>query len=191
MPANHPALEAFRTSMILPTAGPRGRTALVLAFAFTALIVIAGAFLAHMATGLKVHAQQRTTSTLCQASDLHGDWTNIEPDTDGMTRVVIDTCATEHDEEDGTGVARPGNITLMRPFGACSPNDCDWGAETAEDKHDGWIRTIHDFASKTSHVWAKTYEHHGRTYLRLWVVNNFSDERERDDLTTDEWFLKN
>jgi hypothetical protein len=46
------------------------------------------------------------------------------------------------------------------------------------------------FGFKTSHVWLKTYVYYGRTYVRVWVYNDFASWDGRADYTTDEWFLR-
>jgi hypothetical protein len=55
---------------------------------------------------------------------------------------------------------------------------------------DGWILTVHDFGFKRSEVWAKNYVFSGRTYLRLYVRNDFTAADGRADYTTDDWFLR-
>ena len=54
----------------------------------------------------------------------------------------------------------------------------------------GWIRSIYNFGFKTSHVWLKTYNYWGLTYLRVWVHNDFTPADGRTDYTTDEWMLR-
>ena len=75
-------------------------------------------------------------------------------------------------------------------FGKCWPSDCAWGNVRAYPQYDGWIRSMYYFGFKTSPVWLKTYEYYGRTYLRVWVYNDFAASDGRADYTTDEWFLR-
>ena len=53
-----------------------------------------------------------------------------------------------------------------------------------------WQRATYAFGFKTSYVWVKNYSYYGRTYLRVWVYNDFAPSDGRADYTTDEWFLK-
>jgi hypothetical protein len=129
-------------------------------------------------------------AALCTASPLQGDWRNTNSNTNAITRVVVETCqpvtrcsgdicTTQHDAG-----------TFMTPYGKCHPTDCNWGRKQVQYMADGWIRAIYDFGFKTSHVWAKTYDYWGTTYLRVWVNNDFAWWDGRSDYTTDEWFLR-
>jgi hypothetical protein len=128
-------------------------------------------------------------SALCVRSPLEGDWRNIDPATRSMTRVVVQTCQSVTTCSGGICQTAHDSATFMTPYGACSPTACNWGRKQAQHMSDGWIRTIHDFGFKRSAVWAKTYSFHDRTYLRLWVHNDFTAADGRADYTTDEWFL--
>ena len=132
----------------------------------------------------------RPAAALCTASPLQGDWRNINASTNAMTRVVVETCQPITTCSGSICSTTYDAGTFMTPYGKCWPSDCNWGRKQAQYMGDGWIRTIHDFGFKTSHVWAKTYDYYGRTYLRLWVYNDFSPSDGRTDYTTDEWFLK-
>lgn len=178
--ATMPGIKTDRKSSI---DGAGRRLAVTLAFVVTVLMMFGAAVVLNIVTA-------DPAAALCAESDLEGDWHNINSDTDSMTRVVIETCESERVCEDGVCTIRHDAATYMTPYGACSPSDCNWGREKAEHKSDGWIKTTHDFGFKTSHVWAKTYDYYGRTYLRLWVYNDFSSADGRSDYTTDEWFLK-
>jgi len=120
-----------------------------------------------------------------------GDWRNINASTNAMTRAVVDFDCQDVILCDIYGNCSGGDSAYyMRVYGKCSPTDCDWGRRRAEDMSDGWIRSIYGFGFKTSHVWLKTYEFYGRTYLRVWVHNDFAWWDGRTDYTTDEWFLR-
>ena len=119
-----------------------------------------------------------------------GDWRNITT-TNSMTRVVVDFTCNDVILCDINGHCTGGDsYYAMRPFGKCSPTDCNWGRLRAYDMGDGWIRSIYNFGFKTSHVWLKTYDYYGLTYLRVWVFNDFTAADGRTDYTTDEWMLR-
>ena len=52
---------------------------------------------------------------LPELGSLVGEWVNVDPGTDGMTRLIVD---------------RPSGYTV-HGFGACIPRDCDWGVVRA------------------------------------------------------------
>jgi phosphotransferase system IIB component len=68
---------------------------------------------------------------------LSGDWRNVDTGTGGMTRLVI-------------GVVDERTISL-HGFGACTPNDCDWGTTTARYKADG-STGVWTFSFKTTTI---------------------------------------
>jgi hypothetical protein len=49
-------------------------------------------------------------------SALSGDWRNDNPQTRGITRLEV---------------RRKGDLVVVHAWGACSPQDCDWGTEKA------------------------------------------------------------
>lgn len=57
------------------------------------------------------------STVVLDTSDLVGTWVNVNPDTRGLTRLII----------------KPDKDTLLqvRAFASCSPDDCSWGKETA------------------------------------------------------------
>jgi hypothetical protein len=129
-------------------------------------------------------------AALCAAPAMSGDWHNITS-TNAMTRVVVDFTCNDVILCDQYGNCSGGDSYYsMRPFGKCYPTDCNWGRLRAYDMGDGWIRSIYNFGFKTSHVWLKTYNYWGLTYLRVWVFNDFTPADGRTDYTTDEWMLR-
>lgn len=131
----------------------------------------------------------RPAAALCTSSPLQGNWRNVNTTTPAMARVVVETCQPVTTCSGNVCTTQHDAGTFMTPYGRCSPTDCNWGRRQAQHMGSGWIRTVHDFGFKTSSVWAKTYEYYGRTYLRLWVYNDFTPADGRADYTTDEWFL--
>jgi hypothetical protein len=129
-------------------------------------------------------------AALCSAP-MVGDWRNINGSTNAMTRALVDFDCQDVILCDTDGHCTGGDSAYyMHVYGKCSPTDCDWGRKRADDMGGGWIRSIYGFGFKTSHVWLKTYNYYGLTYLRVWVYNDFASWDGRTDYTTDEWFLR-
>lgn len=129
-------------------------------------------------------------AALCAPNPLGGDWHNINASTSSMSRVVVEPCASVRSCSGNICSITFDAATFMTPYGKCSPTDCNWGRKQVQYMSDGWIRAVYNFGFKTSSVWARSYEYYGRTYLRLWVDNDFTTADGRTDYTTDEWFLK-
>jgi hypothetical protein len=128
---------------------------------------------------------------LCINTPLQGDWHNINASTNAMTRVVVNFSCGDQVlcDQFGHCTRSPSGYTA-HAWGRCHPTDCDWGVRTAPAMGGDWIRAIYNFGFKTSYVWLKTYMYYGRTYLRVYVVNDFTPADGRTDYTTDEWMLK-
>src|SRR5215472_9169705 len=52
-------------------------------------------------------------AAFADVGDFIGSWSNADPNTGGITRVVINHGA--------------GNQVTVQVFGRCHPSDCDWG----------------------------------------------------------------
>jgi hypothetical protein len=140
------------------------------------------------ATGVAVAP---SAGALCARQPLEGDWRNIDAATRAVTRVVVGFGCGDVRLCDETGICTGGQSAYtLRPFGRCSPADCDWGVRSATPMADGWYRAVYPFGFKTSYVWVKSYQFYGLTYLRVYVVNDFSPGDGRADYTTDEWMLR-
>jgi hypothetical protein len=132
----------------------------------------------------------KARASLCSAP-LVGDWRNIDANTRAMTRALVDFTCSDVILCDQNGHCTGGDSYYsVQMFGKCHPTDCDWGRARAYPQSDGWIRATYAFGFKTSYVWLKTYSYYGRTYLRVYVNNDFSPSDGRADYTTDEWFLR-
>ena len=136
------------------------------------------------------HAAPKARAALCNAP-LVGDWRNINPSTNAMTRSLVTFTCGDVILCDTNGNCTGGeSYYSTQMFGKCSPTDCAWGKVRAYPQYDGWIRSMYYFGFKTSHVWLKPYSYYGLTYLRVWVYNEFAWWDGRAPYTTDEWFLK-
>ena len=62
-------------------------------------------------------------------------------------------------------------------FTAAAANSLDWN-------------TIYNFGFASVHVWLKTYQYYGLTYLRVWTYTDFTPADGRTDYSTDEWMLQ-
>jgi hypothetical protein len=104
----------------------------------------------------------------CVRPLLVGNWHNIDPATNAMTRVDIDfNCGDQvFCDENGNCTGGESYFTL-HPYGKCHPTDCDWGIQRSTHMGGGWERAIYDFGFKTSHVWVKTYVSGGTISPRL------------------------
>ena len=61
--------------------------------------------------------QDKGSTVVLDTSDLVGTWVNVDPDTRGLTKLIIK--------------ADKDTLLQVRAFGSCSPTDCNWGKETA------------------------------------------------------------
>jgi hypothetical protein len=147
--------------------------------------------LAVLLAGLTTVATAGPASASCAAPAESGDWRNIDASTRSMSRVVVGLVCGDQVLCDTNGNCTGGDTYVtLRPYGACTPTACDWGIRRATRMADGWLRSTHSFGFKTSNVWVKTYNYSGRTYLRVWVHNDFTAADGRADYTTDEWMLR-
>jgi hypothetical protein len=169
----------YRTATTMTAASRRLATLLALlglAFGFTAVTVVSA---------------QRPAQALCVASAFQGSWKNIDPTTRAMVRVDVSfTCNDVVLCDQNGNCTGGGSGHTMKAWGACSPSPCYWGSRTATSMTDGWLRAVYNFGFKTSTVWLKTYVYYGRTYLRVYVNNDFTVADGRTDYVTDEWMLK-
>jgi len=127
----------------------------------------------------------------CTTPSMSGDWRNIDANTRSVTRVVVDFACSDVVLCDTDGHCSGGDTGYsIHPFGKCHPTDCDWGRLKATDMGNGWQRAIFNFGFAADHVWIKTYQFSGLTYLRVWVYTDFTPSDGRTDYVTDEWFLR-
>lgn len=150
----------------------------------TAVIALTGALGASVATAPKA-------SALCATQAMAGNWHNINPATRSLTKVDVGFVCGDVRLCDTNGNCTGGeSYFTVRPFGKCSPTDCDWGTKRAATMSDGWQRAVYSYSWATKYVWVKTYVYSGITYLRVYTWTDFTAADGRTDYSTDEWMLK-
>ena len=149
------------------------------------------ALVALLMAGLSLVSTAAPAQALCVTPTMTGDWRNIDASTRSTTRVVVGFHCGDQVLCDSNGNCTGGqSYFTLRTYGKCHPTDCDWGIRRASAMADGWQRATYTHSWATKHVWVKTYQFHGRTYLRVYVQTDFTAADGRTDYTTDEWMLK-
>ena len=104
------------------------------------ILIVAGAILLAIVIGVVVFLLVRGDNG-GQASQLVGNWRNVEPNTRSTTHYVI---------------AKSGDTLNISGFGACSPTDCDWASSVGgprtvpvADADDGTFTIVWNFGFKT------------------------------------------
>lgn len=148
------------------------------------LMAIGVATVSVIATPTSAHAA-------CINSPFQGNWKNIDANTRSMTRVSVSFTCNDTVLCDIHGhCTYPGTSHAVKAWGRCHPTDCYWGSRPATSLSGDWLKAVYNFGFKTSTVRLKTYEYYGKTYLRVYVNNDFTPSDGRADYTTDEWMLK-
>lgn len=147
-----------------------------------------------MALGLAAVATLATPSpahALCVTPKMEGTWNNIDPATRSIAQVEIEfVCGDVRLCDIETGVCSGGQTFYrIRPWGKCTPTNCDWGQKPMTAVSDGWHRTTYTHSWATKTVWARTEEWHGRTYLRVWHFTDFTVADGRTDFESNNYFL--
>ncbi len=103
--------------------------------------------------------------------DFLGDWVNVDRDTSGMTRLIIEPVQD----------ASPGHLSAVsfHGFGRCHPTDCDWGVITVPFQPPRLVGT-YDFGFKTTRI---TVERSGQ-YLLTEVFDDYTEADGRTDRTS-------
>lgn len=128
---------------------------------------------------------------LCSTPAMMGNWRNINTAANSVTRVNVGFVCGDVRVCDTSGHCTGGETYFtLRPFGKCSPTDCDWGTKRATAMSDGWQRAIYTHSWATKYVWVKTYVYSGITYLRVYVWTDFTAADGRTDYAIDEWMRK-
>jgi hypothetical protein len=104
------------------------------------ILILVGAIVLLIVIGVVVFLLTRGGGS-DQASQLVGNWRNVDPNTRSTTHYVI---------------AKNGDTLQISGFGACSPTDCDWASSVGgprpapvSDANDGKFTIVWNFSFKT------------------------------------------
>ena len=129
----------------------RSATAVLIAMLLAAFAFV---FVGSTLTAAPAHA-------LCSgSSQANGTWKNIDPNTNSVTKVVLDWGCADQALCDTSGhcVYPAGSI---RVFGKCHPTDCDWGSRRTYAENGGWESATYKHSWATKSVWVKPYQYYG------------------------------
>ena len=107
------------------------------------------------------------------ASDFNGLWVNEDEETRGTTQCKI---------------RYENNRFIVQMWGACFPEDCDWGENTSKEVDKG--------VEKFELLWEQRHAERAITYelvdgkLRLNKRTHYKDNSGREDYTLIEYFIK-
>ena len=124
--------------------------------------------LAQTASAVAVQQTSAAATATTQAAAFNaflGNWVNVDTDTSGMTRLVIDK--------------KNETTYIFRGYGKCTPSDCDWG-EIQVPYTPGQLVGVYDFGFKTTRI---TVRVQGED-LQAEVFDDYRPSDPRPDRTT-------
>jgi hypothetical protein len=131
-------------------------------------------------------ARPRTIDAQCLAQPEDGSWTNTDPATRSLTRVVLRfTC---QDQVLNGQLYPPGPPWHVHLWGKCYPTDCDWGETGATRLSTGHIYGTYDQGFAKRYVYARMSQYRpGQLWVYVWT--DFTDPN-RQDYGVHNWFRK-
>lgn len=125
----------------------------------------------------------------CAEQPEEGTWINSDPNTRGLTRTVLRfTC---QDVILNGQPYPPGPPWHMRLWGACSPEDCDWGEVGAQSVTIGdrsYVHAVYHHGFATRYVYADISLYRpGQLWIWMWTT--FADPS-RADYESQAWFTR-
>lgn len=150
------------------------------ALAFAALSVLSVGVVAIELT------QAAPAQAACATPEVVGSWHNVNPATRGLTRLEVGiVCGGVVCSANGTCSSWPTYLTV-RPYGKCSPTDCDWGQKPLVG-YPGVAQTYYTdyvYSWATKRVAIRSYTVNGVKHLTIWVTTDFTAADGRTDYTS-------
>lgn len=126
---------------------------------------------------------------VCAAQLEDGSWRNADSNTRSLTRAQLRFVC--QDQILNGEPYPPGSPWYMHLWGACSPQDCDWGEVPAESVTIGtrtFVRAIYRQGFATRQVYADmSLFRPGQLWIWMWT--DFADPS-RPDYESQNWFLR-
>ena len=132
---------------------------------------------------------------LCVIPPEKGTWVNEDPNTSGITKIVVETeCISNPIRKcnaDGTICSITHSVyavNYLKLWGKCHPTDCYWGKVEARYSPSRWLYGFYDHDFATRDTWVRiSSESNDR--MRLIVDTDFVSAT-RKDYRIDDWFKR-
>ena len=125
-----------------------------------------------------------------------GNWTNMDPNTRGITRIKVDFSCNDVilcgiDANGNRNCPPPPPPFQVQLWGKCHPTDCVWARVPGNYYHtsDGttWIYSYYNHGFARRHVYVKrSTSYPGKLYL--WMYTQFTDGSGRADYIFTGWY---
>jgi hypothetical protein len=130
---------------------------------------------------------------LCIVPKEAGTWVNSDPNTNGVTRVVIEmVCQDTPQVICNGGICTIINSVTPRYYvkvwGKCHPTDCYWG-RVEGSRTGAWQYFFYNHGFATRDVWAQIWSG-SDAWLRVVIDTHFTDSSGRADYRIDNWFKR-
>ncbi|MCK5028148.1 MAG: hypothetical protein KAR57_00845 [Bacteroidales bacterium] len=122
---------------------------------------------------------------LCLTPFEEGNWSNIDPDTRGITRVNVRFIC--QDQILNGQLYPPGPPFYIHIYGKCHPTDCDWGEVGAQQAGE-FVYATYDQGFAKRYVYIKKSKYRPNT-LWMYMYTDFTDPN-REDYSMQQWFRK-
>ena len=124
---------------------------------------------------------------LCVTPFEEGQWSNIDSNTRGITRVNVRFICQDQ-ILNGVPCCPPGPEFYVHIYGKCHPTDCDWGEVGAQGLNSGFIYATYDQGFAKRYVYLKKSKYRPNT-LWMYMYTDFTNPNRRD-YSMQQWFKK-
>lgn len=122
-------------------------------------------------------ALQQPVYALCALPQEDGNWKNVDPNTNSVTRIQLRFVC--QDQVLNGQLYPPGSPWYVHVFGRCHPTDCDWNEVGAQKLSTGYIYATYEQGFAKRYVYAKMAQNKpGQLWLYIWT--DFKDPNRKD-----------
>lgn len=123
-----------------------------------------------------------------------GTWVNSDPNTNGVTKVIIEMVCEDTPVYNCSGNICSVTYTVtphyyVKVWGKCHPTDCYWGRVEGRRTSANWQYFFYNQSFATRDVWAQIWSG-SDAWLRVIIDTHFTDSSGRADYRIDNWFRR-
>lgn len=123
-----------------------------------------------------------------------GTWVNSDPNTNGVTKVIIEMVCEDTPVYNCSGNICSVTYTVtphyyVKVWGKCHPTDCYWGRVEGRRTSANWQYFFYNQSFATRDVWAQIWSG-SDAWLRVIIDTHFTDSSGRTDYRIDNWFRR-